>query len=139
MNKVGLKRIGIADKISINDVNQSQQGQVVNLRGIQPGVLWFASIDQRDSSLSEELSSDENGLKYDISVNFVVRNTSDIARVKNYMRRPVVMYVETVDGNSITLGTPTYPVFMETEDEWNNLTVRQLSVKVKYESLTSLI
>ncbi len=138
MNKVGIKRIGIADKAAVNDV-QTQSRQNVSVRGIQNYVSWISAIDQRDSSFSSKLESDENGMKYLNSLRFVVRKAEDISRLKLYARRPVVIYVDTVDGNSITIGSSVYPAYMTIDDDYDNLSTRQLSVEVEYESLTSLI
>ena len=105
MNKVGIKKIGFVELNDVDDLWQQEQidpNQPAD-RAVPPeasilGFRGFRSIDQDNSSLSQQLDSNESGPVYDIDLSFVVRTDDDIALAQKYERRPVGRYVWTVDG-----------------------------------------
>ena len=146
MNKVGIKKIGFIEQNDVDDLWQQEQidpNQPAD-RALPPeatilGFRGFKSIDQDNSSLNQELSSDESGPVYDIDLSFVVRTSDDIALAKRFERRPVVMYVWTVDGVQHKIGSKTYPAMMLTSNRYESRQTREMVVSVKYQSKTTIL
>jgi len=139
MVKVGLLKIGFIERDQVNAIyinpNASQNQQQVNDRGAVDNVQWLKNIDQQNSSISEEFETDERGAQYSVSVDFVVRTEKDITLTKRFIRRPIVLYVQTVDGRQITVGTVEYPAFLKTANKYRAVSSRELSCELEYKSL----
>lgn len=143
MSKIGIKRIGFKEQNEVNDqwVQQEQQQQA--LRGQVPmnvsGTHWFKSIDQDNTTLTEELVLDESGKHFEVQLPFVVRTDTDLALAKKYAGRPVVVYAVAVDGNSYTIGTKSYPAYLITSDRYDARNTREVALEVNYQGKTSLL
>jgi hypothetical protein len=68
-----------------------------------------------------------------------VRRDTDIALTKGYMRRPVVMHVVAVDQNEYKVGTKSYPVRMQTNNDYTGIETREIHIKVSYQSSTGVM
>lgn len=140
MNKVGIYKIGFKEQNEVDDVWSEQQQQERSIPDITiNGVRRFKSIDQKNTTLTEELVIDENGSKYQIQLPFVVRKDEDIELARRYANRPVVVYAWTVDGHLYKIGTKSYPAYLVTSDRYQGLDTREMAIKVEYESLIRLL
>ena len=140
MNKIGIYRIGFKEQNEVNDVwvEQEQQERGIPVITID-GVRRFKSIDQKNTTLTEELIDDENGIRYEVQLPFVVRKEEDVELADKYSGRPVVMYVWAVDGHLYKIGSKLYPAYMITSNKYQGLDTREMAVNVYYESLTKLL
>lgn len=146
MNKVGIRKIGFVEQNDVDDLWQQEQvdpNQPAD-RAVPPevsilGFRGFQSIDQDNSSLNQQLTSDESGPVYDIDLSFVVRTEYDMALVKRFERRPVVMFVWTVDGVRRKIGSKKYPAMMLTDGDYNGRNTHEVSVSVSYRSLKGIL
>ena len=136
MAKVGIYRIGFASQTEMDDqwVLEDQDN-----RGSGTSYNWFASIDQKQASLTERLVTDENGMCFETTLNFSVRKDTDMALAKKWMRLPVILFVEAVDQKTYTLGTKQYPVWMQTENTYEGIDTREINIEVVYRSLNGLL
>ncbi len=141
MSKVGIKRIGFKEQNEVNDqwVQQEQHQERSIPEVYMDGSHWFHSIDQDNTSLTEELVVDESGRYFEVQLPFVVRKDEDIALAKKYAGRPVVVYVVTVDGNRYTIGTKSYPAYLITTDNYDARNTREVAMEVNYKGRTSLL
>ena len=141
MSKVGILKIGFKEQNEVNDtwVQQEQQSE----RGVpvvySDGSHWFKSIDQDNTSLTEELTIDESGKYYDVQLSFVVRQKADIDLAKKYQGRPVVVYVIAVDGSRYTIGTKSYPAYLTPSNRYDARNTREVAMEVNYRGKTSLL
>lgn len=140
MSKVGIYQIGFVEQNEDNDVwvqTQVQQNAPAE-RGaagtVIQGLRKFKRIDQKVADLNQELVIEDSGKKYAIQLDFTVRTDEDIALAGKYEGRPVVMYVWAVDGHLYKLGTKSAPVRMATNDIYQGVTTREVSVSVKFDS-----
>lgn len=146
MNKVGIKKIGFVEQNEVDDLWQQEQidpNQPAD-RAVPPeasilGFRGFRSIDQDNSSLSQQLDSNESGPVYDIDLSFVVRTEDDIALAKKYERRPVVMYVWTVDGVRRKIGSKQYPAMMLTDGSYDGRATHEVRVSVAFQALKGIL
>lgn len=143
MNKVGILKIGFKEQNEINDqwVQQEQQQQVERSRPeiYLDGSHWFKSIDQDNTSITEELVIDESGKYYSVQLPFVVRKQSDIELAKKYQGRPVVVIVVAVDGSRYTIGTKSYPAYLTPSNRYDGRNTREMAMEVNYRSKTSVL
>ena len=141
MNKIGIYRIGFKEQNEVNDQwVQQEEHQERSIPDVYiDGSHWFKSIDQKNSSLEEVLVNDESGTRYETTLSFVVRKSEDMTLAKKYDRRPVIMYVRAVDGSNYTIGTKTYPVMMLTENRYDAMNTREISVTVRFDSLYGIM
>ena len=142
MNKVGISKIGFKEQNEVNDTWVQQQEQQAE-RSIPDiyvdGSHWFKSIDQDNTSLTEELTIDESGKYYDVQLPFVVRQDADIELSKKYQGRPVVVYVIAVDGSRYTIGTKSYPAYLTPSNRYDARNTREVAMEVNYKRKTSLL
>ena len=140
MSKVGILKIGFKEQNEVNDqwVQQEQQSERSIPDIYVDGSHWFKSIDQDNTSLTEELTIDENGSKYRQQVQFVVRTDYDRALARKYERRPIVLHVWTVDGNHYKIGTKSYPAYL-VPTRTNNMDTVETAMTVDYETLTPIM
>lgn len=140
MNKVALKTIGFVEQNEVNDQWEQQQAQSDRSLPVVfvDGITRFRSIDQQNASMTEKLTTDESGSRYQQQVQFTVRTEEDRALAKKYERRPLVLHVWAVDGNHYTIGTKTYPAYLRT-DKTNSRDVVETSMTVEYETLTAVM
>ena len=141
MSKVGIKRIGIKEQNEVNDqwVQQEQQSERSIPDIYIDGSHWFKSIDQDNTSLTEELTIDESGKYYDVQLPFVVRQKADIDLAKKYQGRPVVVYVVAIDGSRYTIGTKSYPAYLTPSNRYDARNTREVAMEVNYRGKTSLL
>lgn len=99
----------------------------------------FKAIDQDASELSEELTVDENGPFYHISLAATVRRDEDVALGERYSGRQMAVHVWTVDGRHLTIGTEADPATLVTKDAYDNLHTRELSMTVDYDTQHGLL
>lgn len=141
MTKVALKSIGFVEQNEVDDqwVQQELPAQRGASNAIMVGLHSFGSIDQSAATLEENFEDDENGQHYEAMLDFTVRTEADIAMAKKYAGRPVVVHVQAVDGNKYTIGTKQYPVRMKTQNRYDGMNTRELSVSASYKSLTGVM
>lgn len=140
MNKVALKTIGFEEQNEVNDQwVQQQEQQDRSLPDVYiDGINRFRSIDQDNSSITEELTIDENGNKYRQQVQFTVRLEYDRDLAKKYERRPLVVHVWAVNGCHYKLGTKSYPAYLVPAKTNSRETV-ETALTVEYETLTPIM
>jgi hypothetical protein len=140
MNKVALKTIGFEEQNEVNDQwVQQQEQQDRSLPDVYiDGIHRFRSIDQRQASMTEELTMDENGSHYRQQVQFTVRTEYDRELAKKYERRPLVLHVWTVDGHHYKIGTKSYPAYF-VPSKTNSMDTVETSLTVEYETLTPIM
>lgn len=141
MSKVGILKIGFKEQNEVNDtwVQQEQQSERSVPVVYSDGSHWFKSIDQDNTSLTEELTIDESGKYYDVQLPFVVRQKADIDLAKKYQGRPVVVYVIAVDGSRYTIGTKSYPAYLTPSNRYDARNTREVAMEVNYRGKTSLL
>lgn len=141
MNKIGIRKIGFKEQNEINDawVQQEQPAQRSLPDIYLDGSHWFRSIDQDNTSLTEELVMDESGKCFQIELPFAVRTESDMELAKKYAGRPVVVYANAVDGKQYKIGTKSYPAYLMIYNRYDARNTREVTVEVKYQSKTSLL
>lgn len=141
MSKVGILKIGFKEQNEVNDqwVQQEQQSERSIPDIYLDGSHWFKSIDQDNTSLTEELTIDESGKYYDVQLPFVVRQKADIDLAKKYQGRPVVVYVIAVDGLRYTIGTKSYPAYLTPSNRYDARNTREVAMEVNYRGKTSLL
>ena len=144
MTKVGILKIGFKEQNEVNDAwVQQEQEQPAQRSGIPDiyidGSHWFKSIDQDNTSLTEELVIDESGKCFEVQLPFVVRKKADIDLAKKYEGRPVVVYAIAADGKRYTIGTKSYPAYLITSNRYDARNTREVAIEVNYKSKTSLI
>lgn len=141
MSKVGILKIGFKEQNEVNDqwVQQEQQSERSIPDIYLDGSHWFKSIDQDNTSLTEELTIDESGKYYDVQLPFVVRQKADIDLAKKYQGRPVVVYVIAVDGSRYTIGTESYPAYLKPSNRYDARNTREVAMEVNYRGKTSLL
>ena len=143
MTIVGIKTIGFVEQNEVNDQWVQQEAQVAERSGITPvyidGIKRFESIDQGNATLSEKSTINESGKVYDLDLAFVVRKQDDITLGKKYLNRPLVLHVWTVDGKHHRIGSKSYPAYLESDNQYENLSTRELAMTVKYQSRTSIL
>lgn len=140
MARVGIYRISFAEQNETDDVWVEQQPQ--QLRGGLVSMIlrrWFNGIDQRVSTLEENIIDDEGGIRYETTLSFTVRKDADIALAKKYSARPVVIYADAVDGNTYIIGTKDYPARMSCSNRYDGLNTREVQVNVRYQSLSGAL
>jgi hypothetical protein len=140
MNKVALKTIGFKEQNEANDqwIQQEEQ-QDRSLPDIYiDGIHRFRSIDQDNSSMTEDLEIGEEGNKYRQEVQFVVRTEYDRKLAKKYERRPLVVHVWAVNGDHYKIGTPTYPAYL-IPSKSNSVNAVETAMTVNYETLTPIM
>ncbi len=140
MNKVALKTIGFVEQNEVNDQwVQQQEQQDRSLPDVYiDGINRFRSIDQRQASMTEELTVDADGQRYRQQVQFVVRTEHDRALAKKYERRPLVLHVWTVGGQHYKIGTKSYPAYLRPTKS-NSMDTVETSLTVEYETLTPIM
>lgn len=141
MSKVGILEIGFKEQNEVNDqwVQQEQQSERSIPDIYIDGSHWFKSIDQDNTSLTEELTIDESGKYYDVQLPFVVRQDADIELAKKYQGRPVVVYVIAIDGSRYTIGTKSYPAYLTPSNRYDARNTREVAMEVNYKGKTSLL
>ena len=141
MSKVGILKIGFKEQNEVDDtwVQQEQQSERSVPVVYSDGSHWFKSIDQDNTSLTEELTIDESGKYYDVQLPFVVRQKADIDLAKKYQGRPVVVYVIAVDGSRYTIGTKSYPAYLTPSNRYDARNTREVAMEVNYRGKTSLL
>lgn len=141
MSKVGILKIGFKEQNEVNDqwVQQEQQSERSIPDIYLDGSHWFKSIDQDNTSLTEELTIDESGKYYDVQLPFVVRQKADIDLAKKYQGRPVVVYVIAIDGSRYTIGTKSYPAYLTPSNRYDARNTREVAMEVNYRGKTSLL
>ncbi len=141
MNKVGILKIGFKEQNEINDlwVQQEQQAERSIPEIYLDGSHWFKSIDQDNSTLTEELTIDESGKYYKVQLPFVVRQVADIELAKKYQGRPVVVIVVAVDGSRYSIGTKSYPAYLTPSNRYDGINTREMAMEVNYRSKTSVL
>lgn len=141
MSKVGILKIGFKEQNEVNDqwVQQEQQSERSIPDIYIDGSHWFKSIDQDNTTLTEELTIDESGKYYDVQLPFVVRQKADIDLAKKYQGRPVVVYVIAVDGSRYTIGTKSYPAYLTPSNRYDARNTREVAMEVNYRGKTSLL
>ena len=140
MNKVAIKTIGFEEQNEVNDQwvqQQEQQDRSLPYVSID-GIHRFRSIDQRQASMTEELTMDENGSHYRQQVQFTVRTEHDRALARKYERRPLVLHVWTVDGHHYKIGTKSYPAYI-VPAKTNSMDTVETALTVEYETLTPVM
>lgn len=141
MNKVALKKIGFVEQNEENDqwVQQEQQVERSLSQDIYiDGIHRFRSIDQDNSSMTEDLEIGEEGIKYRQQVQFTVRQEYDRELAKKYERRPLVLHVWTVDGHHYKIGTKSYPAYL-VPAKTNSMQTVETALTVEYETLTPIM
>jgi hypothetical protein len=143
MNKVALKTIGFVEQNEANDQWTQQQEQQLAERSLPQdiyidGIHRFHSIDQDNSSMTEDLDIGEEGNKYRQEVQFVVRTEYDRKLAKKYERRPLVLHVWAVNGDHYKIGTPSYPAYLIPAKS-NSMDAVETAMTVDYETLTPLM
>lgn len=143
MNKVALKTIGFVEQNEVNDTwtqqAQEQQAERSLAQDVYiDGINRFRSIDQRQASMTEELTIDADGQRYRQQVQFVVRTEHDRALAKKYERRPLVLHVWTVGGQHYKIGTKSYPAYLRPTKS-NSMDAVETSLTVEYETLTPIM
>ena len=142
MNKVALKTIGFVEQNEVNDTWQQAEEQQAERSLAQDvyidGINRFRSIDQRQASMTEELTIDADGQRYRQQVQFVVRTEYDRALAKKYERRPLVLHVWTVGGQHYKIGTKSYPAYL-IPTKTNSMDAVETSLTVEYETLTPIM
>lgn len=146
MNKVALKSIGFVEQNEATDewMPQDEPIDPGSLERSEPdihyigGIRHFQSIDQAQASLKEELNMDGSGSVYHQHVQFAVRTEADRALVKKYERRPLVLYVETVDGEEYQIGTKDYPAYIIPSKTKSRDTV-ETALTVDYDTTTPVM
>ena len=142
MNKVALKTIGFVEQNEVNDTWQQAEEQQAERSLAQDvyidGINRFRSIDQRQSSMTEELTIDADGHRYRQQVQFAVRTEYDRALAKKYERRPLVLHVWTVGGQHYKIGTKSYPAYLVPTTS-NSMDAVETSLTVEYETLTPIM
>ena len=141
MNKVGIIKIGFKEQNEVNDawVQQEQPAQRSIPDIYSDGSHWFKSIDQDNTTLTEELVMDESGKCFEVQLPFVVRTEADMALAKKYEGRPVVVYAVAADGNRYTIGTKSYPAHLITFNRYDARNTREVAMEVNYRGKTSLL
>lgn len=141
MSKVGIYRIGFKEQNEVNDVwvQQEEPAQRTLPDIYIDGSRRFKSIDQKNTTLTEDMVMDESGKKYVLKLPFVVRKDEDIDLAKKYAGRPLVVYAWAVDGHLYKIGTKTYPAYIVTSNRYQGLDTREMAMTVEYESLTPLL
>ena len=142
MAKVGIYRIGFVEQNEFDDTWHEQQPQPAQRGGNDPVVAnahYFNRFDQGQANMVEELNIDENGAMYSLAIDFPVRDDNDIALAKKYMRRPIVMYVETVAEEHYTIGSKEYPVRMKSQNNYDGISNREMAISVNYDTLTGVL
>lgn len=143
MNKVALKNIGFVEQNEASDNWTQQQEEQQAERSLPQdiyidGIHRFRSIDQDNSSITEELEIGEEGTKYRQQIQFVVRTEYDRKLAKKYERRPLVLHVWAVNGDHYKIGTPSYPAYLIPAKS-NSMDAVETAMTVDYETLTPLM
>ena len=140
MNKVALKTIGFAEQNEVNDqwVVQEQQAERELPQMSIDGIKRFRSIDQRQASMTESLTTDESGHRYHQQVQFTVRTPYDRELAGKYANRPIVLHVWTVDGNHYKIGTKQYPAYL-VPSKTNSMDTVETAMTVDYETLSPVM
>lgn len=143
MAKVGIYKIAFVEQNEYDDTWQQQQPQPQQ-RGVGDvpviaNAHYFKRFDQGQANMVEELNIDENGAMYSLAIDFPVRDDKDIALAKKYMRRPIVMYVETVAEEHYTIGSKEYPVRMKSQNNYDGISNREMAISVNYDTLTGVL
>lgn len=141
MNKVALKKIGFVEQNEENDqwVQQEQQVERSLSQDMYiDGIHRFRSIDQDNSSMTEDLEIGEEGIKYRQQVQFTVRQEYDRELAKKYERRPLVVHVWAVNGCHYKLGTKSYPAYLVPSKTNSKQTV-ETAMTVEYETKTAIM
>ena len=143
MNKVALKTIGFVEQNEANDQWTQQQEQQLAERSLPQdiyinGIHRFRSIDQDNSSMTEDLVIGEEGNTYRQDVQLVVRTEYDRKLAKRYERRPLVVHVWAVNGDHYKIGTPTYPAYL-IPSKSNSMNAVETAMTVNYETLTPIM
>ena len=102
------------------------------------GIHRFRSIDQDNSSMTEDLEIGEEGIKYRQQVQFTVRQEYDRELAKKYERRPLVVHVWAVNGCHYKLGTKSYPAYLVPSKTNSKQTV-ETAMTVEYETKTAIM
>lgn len=143
MAKVGIYQIAFVEQNEVDDLWHEDQPQPQQRgAGNEPIVAnahYFSCFDQGQANMDEELIDDANGTMYSLQLSFPVRKDSDIALAKKYLRRPVVMYVETVAGDHFKIGTKEYPVRMKGNNGYQGISNREMAISVTYDTLTGVL
>lgn len=141
MTKVGISRIGFVEQNEVNDVwvQQEQPSQ----RGVDEPVIenahWFKSIDQSNSSISEQIVDESDGMCYECSVSFAVRTDADMQLARKYVKRPIVLHCDTVDGRHFAIGTKEYPVRLLWDENYDAINTHETRISVSYRTLTGIL
>ena len=141
MSKVGILKIGFKEQNEVDDtwVQQEQQAERSVPVVYSDGSHWFKSIDQDNTSLTEQLVMDASGKHYEVQLPFVVRTDADMALAKKYEGRPVVVYAVAVDGTRYTIGTKSYPAYLTPSNRYDARNTREMAMEVNYRGKTSLL
>ena len=143
MNKIGIHRIGFTEQHEVVDQWQEQQEQQQEERLLPDVYLngghWFKSIDQSNTTLTENLISDDSGIYYEVQLPFIVRKPEDMELAKKFAGRPLVMNVWAVDGKRYTIGTKEYPAYLITSNRYTGMDTREMALEVNSKSQTSLL
>lgn len=145
MTIVGIKTIGfveqneVDDQWSIEHIDPDQpDDRAVPVETTILGYKGFRSIDQRQASMTEELTMDENGSHYRQQVQFTVRTEYDRDLARKYERRPLVLHVWTVDGHHYKIGTKSYPAYI-VPAKTNSMDTVETALTVEYDTLTPVM
>lgn len=143
MNKIGIHKIGFTEQHEVVDQWQQQQEQLQEERALPDVYLngghWFKSIDQTNTSLTENLISDDSGIYYEVQLPFIVRKPVDMELAKKYAGRPIVLTVYAVDGKRYTIGSKEYPAYLITSNRYSAMDTREMALEVNYKSQTSIL
>ena len=145
MNKVALKKIGFVEQNEVDDQWDVEQidpdhpaDRSIPVDVVIPGYKGFSSIDQDNSSMTEDLEIGEEGNKYRQEVQFVVRTEYDRKLAKKYERRPLVLHVWAVNGDHYKIGTKSYPAYLVTAKS-NGMDTVATALTVGYETLAPIM
>lgn len=141
MTIAGLKKIGFIEQNEVNDV-WVQQEQPAQRGGDEPVIdnaHWFKSIDQSNSSISEQTVDESDGMCFECSVSFAVRTEDDLKLARKYVKRPVVLHCNTVDGRHFAIGTKEYPVRMQWDENYDGINTHETRISVQYRTLTGIL
>lgn len=145
MNKVALKTIGFEEQNEATDewIPQEAPAEPGNEQRMTDihyigGIHRFKSIDQQQASMTEELAMDGDGNRYHQRVQFTVRLKSDRDLARRYERRPIVLHVDTVDGQHYQIGNKAYPAYLMPA-KTNSMSTVETSLTVEYETTTPIM
>lgn len=137
MAKIGIRKIEIAKKGDVSDSFFDQSGLV------KYPYNKFTKINfvQESATLSDETVDDDNGTYHVINLDFATRASLDEWKplIRSYIEIPVVILVESIDGNNYVIGSNKAPAYITVNNSYKKIDTRELFTTCAYRSKYGLL